>query len=725
MIEHETKARDAMASSGLHPKSIIIDGKFHRFSTSNKSTDTAGFYCFSNLDSCIVGVFGDWREDIKHSFCSKSESVMSNIERAQVQREIKAQQVKERAEKKKLRDEAALKAAEIMDSVNHNATHEYINKKQIEMLGGAGVTGNILCVPCYNKDMQLVNVERITMDSKKPLYGGERIGAFSMIGSPAEGETLLLAEGYATACSIHMATKKPVIVAFNAGNMPAVAAHFKHHPMIICADNDANEIGLKKAQEAQKKHGNATIKLCPVRSDFNDLHVAQGLQAVREAIYPKAVNTTKKINVVQRHDNWWDRWVYVNSHNRYYCLDDRQFYASEAFNLKCTSLVPADEKKTATSYVTANGLIDVIAQPTYAPNIKDLFFTESGRKCINTYNHENELKAADVITQEGEKAINAILHHIFCICNRNHEHYELMVNWLAWQVQRRGEKILWSPVIQGIDGIGKSFIGDVARNMLGNENVNIVKPTEIMGNYNGWATGACLVIVNEIKITGHNRYDVVNSLKPLITDPYIQISEKYIASYNVLNVSNYFCTTNHKDAIPITATDRRWWILYSEYECLADFLNVAKGGDDYFTKLYDGLHSHIAEVVKYFMDWKISEDFIKAKQAPQTTYKEDLLRNEDAKMAGLSEAREVLARGGAFFNEEIVCSGDFFKTLMEVVEDFELKSQNRAVFMQKLGYNMHKAMWIDGKARKVWVRKSGLSDEYIKDEMMKTTYHYG
>lgn len=717
------KIHDAMRSEGLHPKSISIDNKFHRFSTNNKSSDEAGFYCFTELSNCIVGVFGDWRAGTSYKYCSKSESAMSNIERVQVQREIKAQELKKQREEKKNREAAALKAAEIMDSVDFNAEHEYIKRKQIVMLGGAGVRGVELCVPCYNKDMQLVNVERITLDNKKPLWGGERTGTFSLIGTPAEGETMLLTEGYATAASIHLATKKPVIVGFNAGNLPNVAVHFKNHPLIICADNDSNNIGLKKAQEAAKKHGNARVVLCPVSTDFNDMHVQQGLDAVREFIYPKREVVEREAGqVTGGSGEWYNDWVYINSHKKYYSLIDKQFYSSEAFNIKCTVLVPENEKMTASAYIAQYGLIKVIAQPVYAPNIKELFFKQEHKDCINTYDHQNELKPAVKFTSEGKKAINKILFHILTICNKNHEHYELMINWLAWQVQRRGEKILWSPLIQGIEGIGKSFIGLAARAMLGNNNVKTVSTTELASIYNAWAQGACLVIADEIRIAGHNRHDIINRLKPLITDPYIQISEKHVTAYNTTNVSNYFCTTNYKDAVPLTATDRRWWILFSEHETVADFLIAVGGDENYFPKLYDDLYKYADELLKFFMEYKISNDFINCKQAPITDFKRNMLKNEDAKVTGLDEARELLKQGGEYFTEKVVCSADFFEKLMQIVPDLELKSQNRAIFMQKLGYSMYKGMRIGDKIRKVWVKKDNMTDEEIRIELQNSTY---
>jgi putative DNA primase/helicase len=293
-----------LASYGLHPKNIITDGKIHRFSTNGKAGDTAGYYIFKQLSSMITGGFGCWRNDIHEGYNSKSFNHMSNLERLEVEKEQKRQERIKAIERKKEQEAAAIKAAEIMDKVSRDIAHPYIERKQIELLGGAGVYDGVLYVPCYNKAMQLVNVEHIYAKkgaTKHPLAGGERKGTFCIIGDiPEEGKNIILTEGYATGVSLHMATKLCVIVAFSAGNLPSAIEHFKKHAVIIAADNDEGEAGINAAEKARAIHKNAIIRLCPIHSDFNDLHVAQGLQAVRECIFPPTTTIKNESTTEQK-----------------------------------------------------------------------------------------------------------------------------------------------------------------------------------------------------------------------------------------------------------------------------------------------------------------------------------------------------------------------------------------------------------------------------------------
>ena len=191
-----------------------------------------------------------------------------------------------------------------------------------------------LVIPMYDRPNHIVNRQAIDANGGKFfLPGGEVAGAYGKIAAPNSDWTggVSLAEGFATAASIHMATGKPVIIAFNAGNLPKVAAKMaqmlpKNAPVYIAADNDASQTGIKKAAEAaqvlgsrarvvmpeftvdeiarfQQKHGQDTLP-----SDFNDLHELQGLEAVKAALdTPLAPETLPETAVrheeVREHNN--------------------------------------------------------------------------------------------------------------------------------------------------------------------------------------------------------------------------------------------------------------------------------------------------------------------------------------------------------------------------------------------------------------------------------------
>jgi putative DNA primase/helicase len=122
----------------------------------------------------------------------------------------------------------------------------------------------------------LANLQFIQPDgAKRFLKGGRKQGCCWRIG-PAQGAgTLCIAEGYATAASIHEATARPVLIAFDAGNLQAVAeAARKLHPeadIILCADHDLSGKGQRGAALAALAVGGKVAMPETPGQDFNDL----------------------------------------------------------------------------------------------------------------------------------------------------------------------------------------------------------------------------------------------------------------------------------------------------------------------------------------------------------------------------------------------------------------------------------------------------------------------
>ena len=139
-----------------------------------------------------------------------------------------------------------------------------------------------LLVPVRTPDGQLVNLQRIDASGRKLfLRGARKKGCFHLI--PGDGEAWA-AEGFATAATVHQATGRPVVVAFDAGNLAAVSSQAS----AIAADNDASCTG----QRAAEASGLPWAMPPQVGQDFNDLHAVSGLRAVRDALaqlrYPEA-----------------------------------------------------------------------------------------------------------------------------------------------------------------------------------------------------------------------------------------------------------------------------------------------------------------------------------------------------------------------------------------------------------------------------------------------------
>jgi putative DNA primase/helicase len=334
--------RDAIARKGITPPHIIeSDGKLHRFSSNGKPDDDAGWYVFHD-GAVAAGAFGDFRTgQTVASWVADIGRSLTVAEKSDFQAKQAAIRSEREARTEQLRAEARAKAAKLAEAAAPmRDIHPYLVRKNVGA-HGIGVWENpdvairysaktnkpflqitsqngglqvnfsvdlegkspeaiceswksILLIPMYDASGKLQSFQFISKDGdKKFLYGGMMQGCFFPIGNIENFNTILIAEGYATAATLHETTGFPVVVAYNAGNlMPVAKAIRARRPdadIVICADDDwktAGNPGLTKAQDAAAAtHG---FVLAPEfdenrpdkATDFNDMAALAGKDAV-------------------------------------------------------------------------------------------------------------------------------------------------------------------------------------------------------------------------------------------------------------------------------------------------------------------------------------------------------------------------------------------------------------------------------------------------------------
>jgi putative DNA primase/helicase len=154
--------------------------------------------------------------------------------------------------------------------------------------GGEPLEGRILVAPVVIGD-KISTVEFIDEQGRKSaLKDGRKSGGYWATGVLRETGRVVLAEGVATALSIAEALGEPVVAALSVGNIGKVGRALQRpgREMVIAADLGEGGKPHSDAIEAARKLG---ARLCAPPSgmgkgaDFNDLHVRDGLDAVRAA----------------------------------------------------------------------------------------------------------------------------------------------------------------------------------------------------------------------------------------------------------------------------------------------------------------------------------------------------------------------------------------------------------------------------------------------------------
>jgi hypothetical protein len=385
------------------------------------------------------------------------------------------------------------------------------------------------------------------------------------------------------------------------------------------------------------------------------------------------------------------------------------------------------ERMTAEKYMGNHGFVKTVDTLGYFPQFsRESILEFKGTTYANLFDPQSVPKAynEESFTEEGARAIDRIERHISILSNGDEKIAKNLIQWLAHNVQHMGKLIRWSPIIQSIEGMGKGFIGKILEACLGMENVGRVSPTQACSKFNGWATNKCVNIMEELKLSGFNKYDVVNAIKPFITDETISVEEKNVPSYNTHNTTNYICFTNHKDAVPLSDNDRRWMPVFVKFNSKDEFSDYL-GYDEslYFEELFKCLNEHAPEIRKWLLEYQISEEFMSMSEAPMTDAKRSMIATEQATTVGFMEAQILIEEAeekpqGKLFHKECLSSADFFDALFTDSPHLreEMHDREKNALLRRLGYTMHpsKRIKVKAKTRIIWVKDTSWTNDQVR-----------
>ncbi|MFK7669875.1 VapE domain-containing protein [Pseudomonas lundensis] len=306
------------ADHGLEPAQPLTFGKLTRCKTTqDKGKEKNGWYVIhehrtEKNELLIFGSFGDWRTGdsnkikVKPGRMSQEERDVMRARQEDAKR--RAAEVAANAARR-----AANRAAGLFKRMPEKGRSAYLERKQIIgiRVRYAPRTGALL-IPMTTARDQIVGLQVIYPEKQADTgrdksywpHGMSKEGAYHLIGPhPEPGEPVLVCEGYATGASLHMATSFAVAIAFDAGNLSAVAKamreRFPGRALIVCRDDDwkTKRPNGEPWNPGEEKGSNAALivggqVVGPIFSgereikwtDFNDLHCAEGLDAVRRQV---------------------------------------------------------------------------------------------------------------------------------------------------------------------------------------------------------------------------------------------------------------------------------------------------------------------------------------------------------------------------------------------------------------------------------------------------------
>lgn len=318
---------EVLQDAGLRVSGAPIgDGKIHRVPMADDPANRrsgSGWYVY-HRDEFPTASFGDWRDGVTQKWSFKTQSSWSPEDRAAFQRRTTELKKLRKAEKLAEIERAAKEAAvDWAAATPAEGTHSYLAKKQVEAYGVKVNAQGHLLVPVRNlKTNALVGLQFIApakaADSKTARWfvnGTPKEAHGFIIGDQATAKFVAVAEGYATAASVHAATGWPVVVAFDARNLehvaPLVRKRWPAARIVFTADNDCwkttENVGAEKATSAARAV-NGVVALADVAdiqpaTDWNDVALAKGLPHVKQILEAAAGPADPRPVIVARQGN--------------------------------------------------------------------------------------------------------------------------------------------------------------------------------------------------------------------------------------------------------------------------------------------------------------------------------------------------------------------------------------------------------------------------------------
>ena len=411
--------------------------------------------------------------------------------------------------------------------------------------------------------------------------------------------------------------------------------------------------------------------------------------------------------------HWLKDWVFDAQEDKFYNLTSKMSMTTNGFNMVFSrqALTKKDivEGRSTPSRTPVELAMDVFKIPEvygreYAPD-EDPLFRREGYRIANTYPaYQVPVKKPESDFTPADKwAIRKVKKHIAHLLP-DPEEQALFTDWLAFIVQNPGKLVNWAMVLQGTEGDGKSFFGFLLREVMGVSNVRMVNANILEGNFNGWSQGQCVIVIEEPRLQGHNRYDVLNKIKPLITNSVIEIHAKGRDPYNVLNTSNYFLPTNFRDALPIGSNDRRYCVMFSRWQS-RDMLSKFKlENPDYYRDLYQSIKdtSTVRALRTWLLGHQISDDFPAGGDAPRTKAHSYMV---NAAKSDVFRAVEEVMTEGLYpdITEDIINASRLPDAL--IGHDIELpKTQGLARMLEHNGFSFIGRIRLGGAMQRMWAR---------------------
>jgi hypothetical protein len=182
-------------------------------------------------------------------------------------------------------------------------------------------------------------------------------------------------------------------------------------------------------------------------------------------------------------------------------------------------------------------------------------------------------------------------HLIHNVCNGNMKHFEWLFGFFSHIVQYPRERIGVALVMRGLQGTGKTTVGEVFGSLFPRHFFLVDDPRYVTGQFNAHMASCLLLQAEEAVWAGDKAAE--GRLKGLITSPIQQIEAKGVDPIRLKNYVRIIMTSNNDWVVPAGKDERRFAVFDVHPRCAQNH--------GYFKEMYDELNHGGREALLYDM----------------------------------------------------------------------------------------------------------------------------
>lgn len=638
-----------LTGAGLIIDGGLITGRLKRCKVEG-DRERRGWYSLHEVinnegQPIIVGSYGVWHGNDNNAQKIEVDRKALTTEQADaIKKRIAEDRKRADADRQRAADKAAAEAGRVWRAYRPgDGQSDYLTRKAVGAYGvrWAPAENGTFAIPMMDPagkvhGLQIIRgKDRPAGKLEKEYFprGLAKKGKYHLIGTIRD--LCLIAEGYATAATLHESTSLPVVVAFDAGNLAPVAEAihkaFPRTQILVCADDDYltdGNPGVAAATNAALAVSGAWCKPEFISdrqgkklTDFNDLAAldgAQQVQAVIQAVVAKMPQARGGTSLLARGSTTEGGGESHGAMVSRISIDDAAVRFWGTYGLGGDVLFDEVErrlahKKDVVNLLPRHGWDSLKDHPDWRV-ARD---TEIG---FDPTEKDPQIKCnlfGGWPTTPKEGTCTKLLELLEWLCTNetnDHEIYQWILKWLAYPIQHRGAKMHSAIVVHGPQGTGKSRFFEAYAKIFGPYG-RVLGQEALEDKFNAdWAEKKLFLVADEV-LARSDMYHIKNRLKGFITGDTIRVNPKNVAAHNEKNQINLVFLSNERQPLVLENDDRRHAVIWVPPKLPDDFFAAVNAEID--NGGIEALHHHLLELdLGDFKPWT---------RPPMTKAKQDLV----------------------------------------------------------------------------------------------------